>query len=538
MEEPAISAVSSNARSAFPLWPVLLSLTIIIVGLGAHGVTLGLSSHGDSRAIVENSIPAILHGSYVPSRSFGVPLYEAVSALLFGATGSLTVVNWYSVVLSVISLLVFARLVDSSLGIVRRSLVLAGFALNPLVLINSSALIEWMQMTFFLVMLLATARSWLDHRRRRDLIGYGLASAMLVLTRPDAVVICAALALALLWETRFAPQWAFQLIGSNMVAGIITAMIFLAINHGTHFLTGYSPSHDPFSRRLGVAVMGVLDVFGPLGMVVITIFALNLAHRAVLHEGAEISWVGRLLLVAAPMYAARFIVLPAKLEYLLPLVIVVLLAVAQERLALPWVAIIAMSLTITSVICVSLFSRTRGKDRLTVAIAVNRGAVAQDWEVTRYNSLLVQQGFLDQLSDIVYAGEPRPTPRLQAPKFDIGITSEMGDLIIGEEQLYQLDNQRFPLPRFKRATYRRIYVCEGSIAGFRPGWRVLQRPPMLPGIDPKTGRLVLKCTREGSRTSEAGGLEARGRRAPLGGTFNRRDSPAASGEEPISHLNT
>jgi hypothetical protein len=361
---------------------------------------------------------------------------------------------------------------------------------------------------------------------------------MLVLTRPDAVVICAALAFAMIWETGFERRCALRLIASNLVAGLVTAAIFLVINRGIHFLNGYSPSHDPFLRRFGIATLSVINVFGPLGTAVIALFAFDLAQRALRRARGEVSWVGRLLLVAAPMYAARFVTLPSKLEYLLPLVIVVLLAAAYERLALPWVAVITISLTITSVICVSLFKRTDSNDRLTVAIGLNRGALAQDWEVTRYNSLMVQQGFLDQLSDIVYAGEPRPTPRLQAPKFDIGITSEMGDLIIGEEQLYQLDNQRFPLPRFKRATYRRIYVCEGSIAGFRPGWRVLQRPPMLPGIDPKTGRLVLKCTREGSRTSEAGGLEARGRRAPLGGTFNRRDSPAASGEEPISHLNT
>lgn len=475
-------------------WPVLLLLALIIAGLGAHGVGLGLSSHSDSRAIVEKSIPAILHGSYVPSRSFGVPLYEVMSALLYEATGSFTRVNCYSLVLAIVSLFVFASLLDRSLSVARRSLVLAGFALNPLVLINSSALIEWMQVTFFLVLLLVNAKAWLDHRRAIHLFGYGLSSALLVLTRPDMAVMCLALLLALLWETRLDPRCAVQLVVSNLVAGLATATIFVVINHGVDFIAqGNVLSDDPLLRRFGVATIGTINIFGPLGMVLITILGFNLV-RTLFRDGTEISWWDRLLLVTGPLFFARFVLVPDKLEYVLPLVVVVLLAVAHARLSLTSVAVVAFSLITTSAVCVSLFQRTDGTDRFTVALHVNRGAVAQDWEATRYDRLLTSRPFLDNLADVVYAGESPPRPQIHVN--EIGLFSDENDLIVGAEQLYRLDNARFTSLKSKRKAYRRVYVCDGSLIGFFPGWRVLQRPPALPRIDPITGQLVLHCRQE------------------------------------------
>jgi hypothetical protein len=436
-----------------------------------------------------------LHGSYLPSRSFGVPLYELIAALLYRATGSLTAVNCYSLVLAIASLVLFAGLLDRSLSVARRSLALGGFALNPLVLINSSAVIEWMQMTLLLVILLASAKAWLDHRRTLHLFGYGFSSALLVLTRPDMAVMCLALLLALLWETRCDSRCAVQLVVANLVAGLATATIFVVINHGVDFIAqGNVLSDDPLLRRFGVATMGTINIFGPLGMVVITFLGFNLVRRTLFRDQTDISWWGRLFLVTGPLFIARFILVPDKLEYVLPLVVVVLLAVAHERLSLTSVAVVAFSLILTSAVCVSLFQRTDGTDRFTVAIHANRGAVAQEWEATRYDRLLTSRRFLDTLADVVYAGESPPRPQLHVN--EIGLFSDADDLVVGEEQLYRLDNERFTSLKSKRKAYRRIYICDGSLIGFLPGWRVLQRPPALPRTDPITGQLVLRCRQE------------------------------------------
>lgn len=198
----------------------------------------------------------------------------------------------------------------------------------------------------------------------------------------------------------------------------------------------------------------------------------------------------------------RYVLSPDKLEYMLPLLVVVLLAEAHERFSSVCVAALSISMIATSAVCVSLFERTGAADRLTVSIGVNKGALAQDWEVTHFDDIVTSRGFLDQLADIVYASEPGLRPQVSAPNFHIGLTSDMNDLIIGEQQLYQLDNRRFPSPIHLRSSYRRIYICDGSLRRFRPGWRVFQRQPALPRIDPQTGRIVLHCRREGQRDHE------------------------------------
>jgi hypothetical protein len=121
--------------------------------------------------------------------------------------------------------------------------------------------------------------------------------------------------------------------------------------------------------------------------------------------------------------------------------------------------------------------------------------LAQEWEATRYDRLLTSRRFLDNLADLVYAGESPPRPRLHVN--EIGLFSDENDLIVGEEQLYRLDNARFPSLKSQRKAYRRVYICDGSLIGFFPGWRVLQRPPTLPRIEPTTGQLVLRCWQEG-----------------------------------------
>ena len=492
--------MKSSYRSVRSEWPLLLLLTCIIAGLGAHGAQIGWSSHGDSRAIIEGSVPAILHGSYQPSRSLGNPLYEAICALLYWMTGSFLAVNLYSLVLAIAALFVFAMLLDPALGRTRGSLVLIGFALNPLILINSSTLIEWMQVTFFLLILLTCAKSWLVNRRRFDLVGYGVSSGLLVLTRPDMVVMCAALLLALFWEVGFSKKFIGQLLVTNIVAGIFTATIFVVINHGVDFLdmrtAGYL-GNDPPLRRFGIAILSMINLFGPLGIIVIAMFALDLARRALLHDRGELSWWGRLFVVAAPIFLVRFIILSEKLEFLLPLVIVTLLAVAHQRLATLWVAIISISLIIPSAVSLSLFKRTEDKDRLALKIGLNRGALAQDWELTSYNKLVTTPQFLEKIANIVYEQEPPPRPTVRSVNYLFGLVSDRNDLIIGRDELYRLDNERFPDPSKRRESYRQVYVCDKSMAALKPGWRALQEPLNLPVMDPTTDRLVLHCRREG-----------------------------------------
>lgn len=472
---------------------VLITLAVLLAAAGLHGATLGLSAHGDSRAIVERSIPAILRGSYLPGRSFGNPLYEYVCGAIYRVTGSLLAVNCYSIVMGIGSLVLFGRLLRDGAGALRRSLALAGFALNPLVLINTSALIEWMQATLLLLVLLMSAELWLGRRRHQDLVAYAFCSALLVLTRPDAVWVCAAILLALIWSAQGEAVALKALLFANVIAAVGTAAIFLIINHGTGFLNGYEPSGDGLLRRSGIALLSVAAAFGPLGGCFLVCIDLALVHRMFVDGSGAISWWGRLLLVTSALFTIRMILLPDKLEYLLPLLVIALLTVTIERFPTYWVACVATSSLLSSFVCVSLFARHTGQDQMRVDLAITPGAVAQEWEVTSYYNTLQKRQFLQGLARVVYPEDSHQRPVLQAVNYAIGVLSDSNDLIIGEEQLYRLDNSRFRGGAFQRWSYRHIYVCTGSISGFKPGWRVFQRPPTLPAFDSRSQRLTLQC---------------------------------------------
>ena len=488
--------VQINYRKVRSEHLLLLLLACATAGLGVYGSTLGLGSHDDLRAIVERSISAILQGSYQPSRSLGYPLYEAIAALLYWMTGSLRTINLYSLVLAIASLFIFAGLLDKTLGKKRRSLVLIGFAFNPLILVNSSTVTEWVQMVFFLLLLLVSAKFCLSYRRNADLIAYGLCSGLLVLTRPDSVFVCGALLIAMLWTIGAFTRYAAKLVVTSLIAGIVTASIFLIINHGLDFFGGYALGHDTPLRRLVMTVGSVINLFGPAGTAVIALLTLEVARRAFFQERSEVTWWGRVFLVAEPILIFRFFMLPEKLEFLLPLVIIGLLAAAHERLASFWVFLLSISLVITSAVSVSLFKRTGATDKLAFDIGLNRGALAQEWELTRYNHLVTTQRFLEDVADIVHEQQSEPKLILRSINFMKGLISNQNDLIIGKDELYRLDNPRFTTPEYRRGSYRRIYICDKSIMGLKPGWRVLQRPLNLPVIDPMTGRLALHCWRE------------------------------------------
>jgi len=211
---------------------------------------------------------------------------------------------------------------------------------------------------------------------------------------------CITLLLALLWETKFSWKFVRQLFVTNLIAGIITAVVFITINHGIGFLR-YDlafTSGDSLLRRFGVAIVSLIGVFGPLGIIVIFMFSIDLARKALLH--GKVSWWGRLFLIAGPIFLVRFITLPTKFEYVLPAIILLLLAIAYEQLATAKVAVVSLSLIVPSILSISLFKRTDTADNLVFSISLDRGAVSQDWQLTSYNKLVTSPQFLDRVADI------------------------------------------------------------------------------------------------------------------------------------------
>ena len=65
--ETVASTDLAHASASDSNWTTKLWLSLFLMGFVAVsliGVRLGFGSHGDSRAIFENSVPAILHGRF------------------------------------------------------------------------------------------------------------------------------------------------------------------------------------------------------------------------------------------------------------------------------------------------------------------------------------------------------------------------------------------------------------------------------------------------------------------------------------------
>ncbi len=242
-------------------------------------------------------------------------------------------------------------------------------------------------------------------------------------------------------------------------------------------------------------------LFGIPGAVVVAIVGVKLFRQAI-HRAALSFWE-RALLVAGPVLVVRFVILPDKLEYVLPLLVLVLLAFAHRRMSRLWLATLSLSSASLSVITLSLFVRDAEGDHLRFSLHLDHGAVAQDWDASRYEAMARDTTFLDAVATIVYRNESGPRPKLRAENFANGLISDSNDLIVGRSELYRMDNPRFPGEKFRRAAYRWIFICDKSMSSPIGGWRSLQPPPDLPAIDPQTGRLDLICEPENPSKSAA-----------------------------------
>src|SRR6516225_7806358 len=480
----------------------LALLLVVVIGLGVRGVPLGWGYDLDSRAIFEASVPAILQGSYVPGRSYGNPLYEYVAAGLYAA-GGISLANIYSLILAIGSIFIFGDLLNQA-DPLRRLLALIGFTLSPIFLLNSSKAAEWMQTYFFILCLLWSAYRWVNNPRICYLYLYGLFSSLLVLTQPDAAFVCVCVCFAMMWQRRFEMIEILQLTGASVIAGAATLAIFVLINGGIEFLRNIAWDPNTWSRSFIIAIVGICNLFGFAGAAVLAGCTAWLLIR--LRRGVEweLTFWGCLYLVGLLVGSFRFIVLPSKLEYIFPLIILALLMIAYERIRLVWSGLFSISIILPSLFTISVFQREVGSDGLFVSLHLDSSAIIQDWTMAKANALVMRPDFLEKMAEQLYADEPGPPPRLYTVNWGPGLLSDRGDLIIGESEVYRLDSSRFArqTSSYQRRLYRRIYICDKSVFHGSGGWRNMEQPAQSLSVDPVTGRINVQCHREGDPGSK------------------------------------
>jgi hypothetical protein len=480
----------------------------VLLAQALHGVSFPIGEHNDSHTILRNSVAAILEGHYQRSRSLGVPLYEAMAAACV-KIGGLLLANLYSLALAIGSVFLFDHLLGHDLPPARRILILAAFALNPIFVSNSTMLIEWMQAVFFMLCLLAAATAFLRTQSAASTWCYALAGIGCVLTRPDLAWFCGVVLVALLWETSDIRKGA-KLIGANAVAAVVTIGVFLSLNDVRELATAVTFEDRELSRQVALAAANTVALLGIIGTIAALALLAGIGWRVLRQGIGSAPFETKLLLVAMPIFAARLVMLPTKVEFLFPLLIVFLLAVARQARSVAALAALAVSMALGSVVQLSLLEHSGESDTLHVRLQLQPGGVAQDWQRRLQNAEMLDPRYLAALATASYgtAGiEGGAIPALYSRAFFPGLISDANDLVIGRSEIYQLDNPRFAIgpgrlmsPGIgdsRRSVYRHIYVCDKSVAVAGKGWRSLQPLPPIAKLDPATGQVDTKCLREG-----------------------------------------
>ena len=475
-----------------PFSMAALAVLATVAVLGFAGLNLGYGSNSDSRPLFETTVTAIQGGEYIPSRGYGVPLYEFMAAFLHPLGGTL-LDNAYSLLATLAAVLIFWRLLLLREGAATPGAglwALAGFALNPLVLLQASSPNEWAQTVLFMMCALYCTVAWLRTGGFPALVAYGASACALVLTRPDAALMCIALFIAVLWEVKLDRRRSRAFFAANAVAALASITTLVVLNHGLSFLHSTSAMIGPQQplRRIAIGALGFLNVFGVAGCL-----ALAIALGRVLRNRAAQVAPGRglagtdlfekLCLVAWPIMIVRFAALPDKLEYLMVLIPITLLAVASRRQPVAVTAIVACSLIVNSVFTVSLFERTGTGDRLAFALHLNKSALLQDWNDRKAQQRALDPQFTARIAAVALAGADGSATRLSFGHWAMGFTSDRNDLVLSENQLYKIDNPRFPGARSESRSYRHIIACNQVFYPDNVGWRVLQPPQVYISAD-------------------------------------------------------
>jgi hypothetical protein len=474
---------------------------LVLLVQACHAVTIPIGEHNDSRTVLD-SATAILAGHYQRSRSLGVPLYEGMAALWMAIGGSL-LANLYSLALAIGSVLLFDHLLGRGLAPIRRIPALAAFALNPIFVSNATMLIEWMQVFFFLLCLLTAAAAVRRTQSAGSLACYALASAACALTRPDLGAFCAALLLAMLWETRNLRLGAL-LIAADLAAAALTIGVMLSLNSIHELSTAVTVEDRDVWRRIALSILDAVALFGVPGAIAALALTVGIFRRACRDGINRAPFETKLLLFVLPEVVLRLIGLPSKVEFLFPLLIVLLLAAARQARGVVGLGVLAASLVLGSVVQISFLQRTGPSDQLHFRLGLNAGAVAQDYDRRVQNTAMFEPDYLEQIARLADPGGS--TGALHPRAFFPGLISERNDLVIGATELYQLDNPRFYFGQTRlmfagngdsrRSAYRHIYVCDKSVAAAGKGWRVLQPPPPTARLDPATGQVDTRCSLE------------------------------------------
>lgn len=453
-------------------------------------------------------------GVYQPSRTSGFPAFEILGGAVYQVAG----IPGVTVLCGMATLLAAFLLVASMRGEtrVRGAMCVLCVVASPLVLTNESQVME----TSFL--LLATAAlifaiSKLEmHGPRAVFVIFAGLGLILVLTRPDAVLLCLSTAGALLISA--AQESRARVASCAVFAGALCALAIAWIMT-RHF--PFAPDallHESFHARIQKALLRTFALFDGVGAVALAVCLVACTYALVvslrrdrrqampsddshepLHRSAVFltSW----LVGTSVLYLARYVALPNELEYLLPLLIVLSAVIGWMPKELKiargaGMAALAMVLA-TSLFTIGLTERTDPwQPRPEKRITVSNGGFAQDLSARKARGIRSSPHYEDavaaalrqlglQPDDIASTGLLRDG----AVAFPEGTTITPQDTW---SQWTQADavGSWFPGP----PPFGRVLVgCDDVLFAVRSGWRSAQPATSFPDTALVSRGVPLRC---------------------------------------------
>ena len=419
----------------------IAAAALAVAGFCAAGIYASMLGAGTDRDSIRVIWAAhqILGGHYAPSRSWGFPLHEAICAVLLAAGGPFAV-NLASVAAIGAGIWMAACIAPPA----RAWLAVVALCGSPLLLCNAGVAIDF-GWDFSAGM--ATLCAALQLQRKAGawpLSLFGAAVLALLLLRPDNGLFVTAIIMAMPAKNGVRYRAACVTAGAGLAAA--GAYIGLA---GPHALLTAIPMRGTWPGHLARAAILASAVLGPGGVMALVLLA---AHRA---RGPAVT----VLAFALPLYALRFAALPDQADYLILPVALLTLAAAT---ALPYRLAVACCCAIIApaLITVSLLERSPDNGALRLHVALQQGAVAQEWAARCFSAAMDSPEAAAAVSARTQ-GLPRLTHALYLPAF---MTPE-GDTVIGAEHMSRID----------RAQFRALWVCDAPL-GPGIGWRGWQAP--------------------------------------------------------------
>jgi hypothetical protein len=311
----AATAEILPGRERLGLWTLAVLLTRL------PWITVGYGSDPDGYRVVAVARQIAHGGAYAASRLPGYPAFEYLTALT--AWGPAWLTNAVTALFSAAAYLLFA-LILRTFAVARPALVAAGFAMTPVIYINSSGTMDYVPA---LACMLAALYALL--RGRPGLAGacLGLAVGFRITSGALALPCC-----VWLWQrasARAAARGMLALCGAML---LVAALCFAPVWHryGTGFFSFYdNPWYPPWDV---VAARALPLVWGTLGVVALGAATLSLPLLAPAVRTALSAARTRQGLVFAALsvalYLVAFLRLPDEAGYLVPVVPMVLLGLS------------------------------------------------------------------------------------------------------------------------------------------------------------------------------------------------------------------